>query len=476
MKNEIIGRQKEQEILRNLYSSKEPELVAVIGRRRVGKTFLVKTVYADLIDFEATGIRDAEGKEQLQNFTLRLNETFHKGEPVLSPSNWLEAFHQLGAALDRLRKRKKRVIFLDELPWFDARKSGFLRGFSYFWNSWANNRNIVVVICGSAATWMIERVVNDTGGLHNRITKQIHLEPFTLGETEQYLKRRNNHFTRYQIAQIYMAVGGIPHYLKEIEPSQSVVQNIDRMCFSKQGILSDEFNRLYASLFSNAEKHIEVIRSLAQKRQGMTREAVAQASKIPNGGGLTKVLEELEQSGFIASYFPLGKKKKEKIFRLTDEYSLFYLQFIEQHRYQGGNIWQHLSQTPAYKTWSGYAFEGICMKHLDAIKQALGISGIYTFAASYHKKGTATEEGIQIDMLFDRNDHTINLFEIKFYNQPFTLTKEYADRLQAVLWQFQRETQTTKHVNWVFVSTFGLVQNQHSVGLVMKSLTLEDLF
>jgi uncharacterized protein len=215
---------------------------------------------------------------------------------------------------------------------------------------------------------------------------------------------------------------------------------------------------------------------LAQKKQGMTRLELLTKSKIKDGGGLTKVLEELGQSGFIAEYFPFGKKKKEKIYRICDEYSLFYLQFIEQNRYQGGKIWHHLSQTAAYKSWTGYAFEGICLKHIERVKEALSIAGIYSFAASFYKKGTDEEEGLQIDMLLDRNDQTINLFEIKFYNKSFVMTKEYAAEMRQILGNFQETTKTTKHVNWIFISTFGLTTNMHSLGLITQSLTLDDLF
>jgi uncharacterized protein len=323
---------------------------------------------------------------------------------------------------------------------------------------------------------MIQQVVNDKGGLHNRITKHIHLEPFTLAETEAYLQSRNAFFDRYQIIQIYMALGGVPHYLKEIDGSKSAIQNIDTLCFSKKGLLSDEFNRLYPSLFAKADNHITVIRTLVKKKQGMTRNELVEMSQLPNGGGLTKILEELGQSGFITEFFPFGKKKKEKVYRLSDEYSLFYLQFIEQHRYQSGNIWQSLSQSPAYKAWSGYAFEGICLKHIGQIKQALSIAGIYSMASSFYKKGTTEDEGVQIDMVLDRNDHTINLFEIKFYNKPFTITKEYAEALRQTLWQFQDNTKTSKQVNWVFITTFGLMPNQYAAGLVTNVLTMNDLF
>lgn len=476
MSASIVGRKEEQKILAQALQAQEAELIAITGRRRVGKTFLVTSVYHDHFAFELTGVQNGLLEAQLQNFTDQLTEFAKPKMPIKPPQTWSDAFRLLRDYLQTEGLNTRKVLFFDELPWLSGQKSGFLEAFGYFWNSWASRQNVVIVICGSAASWIIQRVVNDRGGLHNRITKRIDLEPFTLAETDTYLQSNGIFFDKYQIVQLYMAMGGIPHYLKEIDPALSAVQNIDKICFSKKGLLSDEFNRLYPSLFANADNHITVVRTLSQKKQGMTRSQISELGKLPNGGGLSKLLEELVQSGFISDYFPLGKKKKEKLYRLTDEYSLFYLQFIERHRFQGGNIWQHLSQTPTYKTWSGYAFESICLKHVDRIKQALGISGIYTFAASFHKKGTDTEEGAQIDMVFDRNDHTINLFEIKFYNKPFTISKDYAEQLRQTLWQFQTETKTLKQVNWIFITTFGLVSNAHALGLVAKTLTLEDLF
>ena len=472
----IVGRKEEQAILTKALQSSEAELIAVTGRRRVGKTYLVTSVYQARFAFELTGVQNGLLASQLQNFTDQLTQFAKPKLPIKPPQTWSEAFRLLREYLQNEGFKDKKMLFFDELPWLSGQKSGFLAAFGYFWNSWASRQKLVIVICGSAASWMIQKVVNDRGGLHNRITKRVHLEPFTLNETEAYFQSKNIIFDKYQIVQLYMAMGGIPHYLKEINPAFSAVQNIDAICFSKQGLLSDEFNRLYPSLFANADNHITVVRTLSQKKQGMTRSQISEIGKLGNGGGLSKVLEELIQSGFISDYFPFGKKKKEKLYRLTDEYSLFYLQFIERHRFQGGNIWQHLSQTPAYKTWSGYAFESICLKHVERIKQALGISGIYTLAASFHKKGTDTDEGAQIDMVFDRNDRTINLFEIKFYNKPFTISKDYAEQLRQTTWNFQAETKTVKQISWVFITTFGLVPNAHALGLIAKTLTLDDLF
>ena len=473
---ELIGRKEEIEILQSALKSNEAEMVSVIGRRRVGKTFLINNVFDKNIVFSMTGIQYSPMEEQLRNFSYQLNEYAKTKIPYKVPKDWLEAFQILISFLKKKLKGEKRVVFFDELPWIATPRSGFLRGLSFFWNSWAVQENIVVVICGSAASWMIKKVVHHKGGLHNRITKRIILDPFTLSETEKYLLSRKIRFDRYHILQMYMTMGGIPHYLKEIKGGKSATQNIDQICFSKTGLLKDEFTKLYASLFSNPENHIAVIRILSKKRKGLTRKEIVKYGKIPEGGSIQRVLEELEQSGFISIYLPFGKKKKEKLFRLTDEYSLFYLQFIEGKIFKEKQIWEKLSQTQACKTWSGYAFESICLKHISAIKKALRISGVYTEASSYVKKGTAEEKGLQIDLLIDRNDHVINLFEIKFYNNTYTITKKEAEELRNKMGLFQRVTKTRKQIFWSFITTFGLEENMYSLDLMNQSLTMNDLF
>ncbi|MEZ4886440.1 MAG: ATP-binding protein [Chitinophagales bacterium] len=476
MKKTLVGREEEKRILRKALESDEAEMVSIIGRRRVGKTFLIKTVYKDHLDFEITGLQNAPKTEQLQNFAYRLGEASNLSLPVKIPVNWLEAFMLLINYLKNIDSEKRKVVFLDEIPWLATHKSGFLRGLSFFWNSWAVDQNIVVVICGSAASWMIQKVIHHRGGLHNRVTKNIFLEPFTLLETELYLNSRNIYFERYQIIQIYMAIGGIPHYLKEIEGGKSATQNIEQICFSKKGLLQDEFLKLYPSLFSHAENHIAVIRALGQQKQGLTRQQIIEGAKISAGGTIQRVLKELVQSGFISDYQPFGKKKKEKLYRLTDEYSLFYLQFIEGKKHEGKDLWHHISQTQNYKTWSGYAFESICLKHIPQIKKALGISGIYAVSYSFYKKGTDEEKGTQIDLLIDRKDQTINLVEIKFYNEIFSLSKSYAEILSTKKSVFRATTKTRKQIFMVLITTFGLKHNKHSLGLIDSVLTMDDLF
>lgn len=476
MESPLIGRKPEIEILKKALASGEAEMVAVYGRRRVGKTFLIKSVYQRQIVFEITGIQHAPYEEQMQNFVLQVNKYASNTVPVQSPKNWLEAFSLLTILLEKKADGQKQVVFFDELPWLAAGKSAFLRGFSYFWNSWAVNQNIIVVICGSAASWMIQNVVNDTGGLYNRITRRIHLSPFTLSETKAFLESRTVRMDLYQVIQVYMAMGGIPHYLKEIAPHKSAIQNINDICFSPNGLLRDEFLQLYHALFVHADNHVAVIRALASKKLGLPRKQIIEVSKLPNGGGMTKILKELTQSGFISVFRPFGKSKKEQLYRLTDAYSLFFLHFMENRPYEGPDMWNLLSQGQSFKSWSGYAFENICLLHIPQIKKALGISGVHTTSSSFYQKGSDNAKGAQIDLIIDRNDHVINLCEIKFHQEAFAITKSYAETLRQKMGIFRQSTKTRKHLVWTFITSYGIHENQHSRSLNVQAITMEELF
>jgi uncharacterized protein len=475
MEKNIVGRTEEIKVLGETLLSQEAEMVAIFGRRRIGKTFLISTVYEKEIVFELSGTQGGSLKQQLKNFRDELSIQYKTPFPMEIPEDWLGAFQILKQYLISLESPEKKVIFFDEVPWLAGHKSGFLEAMGYFWNSWASRQNIVLVICGSAASWMIRRIVHDKGGLHNRITKRIHLQPFTLSETENFLQSRGVFFDRFQLLHLYMAMGGVPQYLKEVKPNLSAIQNIDKICFANGGLLQDEFSKLYGALFSNADRHIAIIRALAQKWKGMDRDEILQKTKLDSGGGTTTLLEELEQSGFIMSYQPFGKKQRDKIYRLTDSYSLFYLQFIENNSNEEG-IWLQLSQSQKFKSWSGYAFENLCLAHLSQIKKALGISGIFTSSSIFYKKQTADLGGTQIDLVLDRKDHVINLFEMKFYEEEFIPTKNFADNLREKRLIFKTYTNTKKQISWVMLSAYGIKPNQHSVGLVNHVLTMDDLF
>ena len=443
----LVGRKKEIAILEEALTSPKAEMIALIGRRRVGKTFLIDTIYKDQIVFKQTGVRNAPNEAQLRTFTRSLEQL--ADEKIEEPRDWLDAFFLLRKHLKTsISTKKKVVLFFDELPWLATPNSNFLDYLGHFWNDWAYKQNIAIVICGSASSWIIQKVINDKGGLHNRVTRYLHLKPFTLRETETYLQTKHCTFTKYQIVQMYMAFGGVPLYLEEIKRGKSAVQNINDICFSDTGLLKNEFNRLYAALFENANDHIAIIRALAAKKKSLSRKEIIKTAKVANGSSTTRVLEELEQSDFILAYHPFKKKKKDKIYRLIDEYSLFFLRFIENTAYEGEGTFLQLSDKQAFKIWCGYAYEGICMKHVPQIKKALGVGGVYTSTYSYLKTATAEEKGVQIDMLIERADRVINLFEIKFYATEFSFTKAYAVQLRERLHLFNRLSKTRSHV-WI---------------------------
>jgi uncharacterized protein len=476
MKQSMTGRKEELAILKKALLSDEPEMVAVLGRRRVGKTYLIRHAYADRIDFDLTGIQKGTTRQQLQNFAERLTMYAKPLFPFQRPANWFQAFQMLVTWLESTPKEEKRVIFLDELPWLATRKSDFIKALGYFWNSWASLQNICVVICGSAASWMIANIVRDRGGLHNRITRRVHLSPFTLSETEAFFLSRNVHLERYHILLIYMALGGIPHYLKEVEGGKTAAQNIDYICFSQNALLNDEFSQLYPALFDNPEVHIKIVRTLAQTWQGLSRNDLIDVAQLQNSGNTTRALEELVSSGFLSTYYAFGKKKKDLRYRLTDEYSLFYLKFIEENQGSGQGGWLTISQTQSWKSWSGYAFENLALCHIAQIKKALGISGIYTEASSFYQKGTEQQQGVQIDLLIDRNDHAINLCELKFYNSEIVVTKSMAKDLRIKKSLFQAATQTNKQIFMTLISPFSVLPNEHSIGLLDNSLGMDVFF
>jgi len=474
----IIGREEETAILERLKKSNFPELLAIYGRRRVGKTYLIKTYYASNIKFECSGQTNASKEEQLVNFVRRLNKSFPSGEFLVTPRSWQEAFWQLQECLENLKGTDKKVLFFDELPWLDSHKSGFLSAFGYFWNTYASQRSdLLVVICGSAASWMIKKVVNNKGGLHNRITQRIRLLPFTLKETEEYLKYRNITIDHYQLLQLYMVLGGVPHYLNAVERGRSAQQNIEKICFAKDGLLANEFDNLYAALFTFPARHIQVIHALAKKNRGLTRNELAAAAKIFTGGTLTNVLDELAESGFIEKIYPFKKKTKESLYRLADEFSLFYFRYMNNNDkdYKEGQ-WLSQSNTPEYLSWCGYAFENICLRHVSRIKKALGISGVLSSQSSWYKAGDKKNKGAQIDLLIDRNDQCINVCEIKFCNSSFTIDKKYAASLQEKLMVFRQEAKVTKALFKTLITTFGVADNEYKVQAVDCEITMKDFF
>ena len=475
---EIIGRIEEKKILEQTLKSPEAELIAVYGRRRVGKTYLIRKTFAKNLIFEFSGVHNAPLKDQLINFRNTLADYLKLPVPPAVPVNWTDAFGMIKNYAEPLLKKGKCVIFLDEFPWLSSAKSGFLPAFEYFWNSWGTKQNnLVLTICGSAASWMIQNIVNDKGGLHNRITKKIRLLPFTLAETGEYLRYLNVNLNHYQITQLYMAIGGIPQYPKEVKPGQSATQNIDRICFTKDGVLESEFKNLYRSLFAEADKHIAVVRALAAKPEGLTRKQIISECGLTSGGRATELIEELTESGFISAYLPFQKTSRDSIYKLSDEYSRFYLKFIENNRATGAGTWVKLSAAPSWRSWSGTAFESICLKHTKEIKAALGISGVHTEESAWRYASPGKgKSGAQIDLLLDRQDFCISICEMKFSTTEFTIDKAYAAELESKCNVFKAKTNTPKTLFLVMITTFGTKDNSYKTGLVQNDIVLDDLF
>lgn len=476
----IVGRISEQRILSQKLISNNPELIAIYGRRRVGKTYLIRTALKDNIVFEMTGIHDASLADQLKNFSLALGQAIKSPAPLAIADSWLQAFFDLDRyLLDKLDADKSSVIFFDEFPWIHTPRSNFLRAFDHWWNSSGTKRqNLKVVICGSAASWMIERIFNDRGGLHNRVTQRIRLLPFTLGETEAFLKYIGVALDHYQILQLYMAMGGIPYYLQHIVPGESAAQIIDRLCFTENGILKTEFKNLYESLFTNFDQHEKVIRALAKKGKGLTRHEIIEECNFTTGGSTSKMLKELEESGFITPYVPFGKTVNESIYKLTDEYSLFYQRFIENEKSSGTGTWLRRAGTPSYKSWSGFSFESVCHKHTVQIKRALGIEGVLTEESywRYQPAKNSDQSGAQIDLLLDRQDRCINICEMKFAGDEFVIDKKYANELDNKVNIFRSQTGTKKTLFLTLVTTYGVKRNDYYIGRILGEVVMKDLF
>jgi uncharacterized protein len=470
---ELTGRIKELAQLKQIHQADASAFVAVYGRRRVGKTFLLRQAFDNKFDFYLTGLANASTAQQLNSFYFAMMAIDSTAWQRVGPNNWLEAFQQLIALLEK-NKQKKKVIFLDELPWLDTAQSGFIPALEHFWNSWASARtDIIMLVCGSAAAWMINTLINNTGGLHNRVTHRMRVQPFSLHECELFFQSRKAVFDRYQIIVLYMVLGGIPFYLDQVDTSQSAAQNINRLCFEPDGLLRSEFDNLYRSLFNKAEKHVAVIEALGKKNKGLTRREIIQMAAISDGGGLTRILNELEESNFIRRYAPYGGKDKNGLYQLTDCYSLFYLKWIRGSSDLDANTWINQLDSPAQHAWSGYAFEQVCLAHIPQIKKALGISGVQTVTSSWISRNE--QKGAQVDLVIDRRDQVINICEMKFSINKFTIDKKYADELKNKLSVFKAETKTKKALFLTMITSFGLAKNSYA-SFVQNELTMDILF
>jgi AAA+ ATPase superfamily predicted ATPase len=468
MSRKIVGREIEKEKLEEALNSHRSELIAIYGRRRVGKTYLIREFFSKNIAFSFTGLRNGTRPDQIENFMIELREASNKFQGE-EPQNWLQAFHILKKYLKGIKEtKKKKVIFIDEFPWVDTLRSGFLPAFENFWNTYCTTRSdLIVVVCGSAASYMIKKIIQNRGGLHNRITRKIKLEPFKLTEVHEFLLFKGINLPQIEILKIYMALGGVAEYLEHIRTGDSSVTAIDRICFQNGAQLEHEYDEVFKSLFEEGSYHEQIIRALSKgRKKGMTRDEILNSLGLSSGGQFSKSLNELIESGFVEQYKSYRSNRKTTLFRIFDEFCLFHLQFIAPFK---GNAWTQLFTKNEYITWCGYSFEMICYKHFDSIKRGLKCDQI---DSSYY---SWSNENAQIDLVIDRNDNIVNLCEIKFYNDVFTIDSGYAAKLRNKETQFQTDTKTRKGISTVMLTTWGIT-GTHRIGLVTKSLTMECLF
>jgi hypothetical protein len=484
---EIIGRIREKRLLKNYLEKDNPEFLVVFGRRRAGKTFLVREFFGGDFCFYCTGLESERAEVQLKSFHEALNK--YGSEPFSYKDNWFDAFTQLTRLVETAPSGQKKVIFLDETPWMDTHKSGFLTGLEYFWNSFASSRpDVLLIVCGSATSWIVKKLFRNTGGLYNRVTKQMHIRPFTLYECEQFFRERDVAINRYEITESHMVFGGNPYYLDYFEKGLSFAQNVDQLCFSENAPLKYEFDRLYGTLFDDPGGHIDVVRALARKKSGLTRTELLADSGYSNGGGFSRILSELAESDFIRRYPAFSKKSRDAAYRLVDPFTLFYLHFMDK-KSTDTSYWSHNITDPSHRAWAGLAFEQVCFLHIEQIKAALGISGVHTEISAWRGKGAASRDGqrpdhgrgerepsgAQVDLVIDRRDQVVNLCECKYSIHEFTVTKEYERALRNKIAVFAEETGALKALHTTMITTYGVKRNEYS-GIVQSEVTMDDLF
>lgn len=471
----IVGREKQQQELLELLQSDESQFCAIYGRRRVGKTFLVKETFNGQFAFQHTGLSNATKEEQLSEFRESLRSAGMRRCKM--PKTWFEAFHLLEQHLSTFPQGKK-IVFIDELPWLDTPKSRFVSALEHFWNGWANMRNdIVLIVCGSATSWIIDNIINNHGGLHNRLTNQIYLQPFTLHECELYLRAMNIRLSQKDIVEAYMIFGGVPYYWSYLHRGESLSQNIDRMFFALDAPLQNEFEKLFRSLFKKSDIYIRIVKSLTERRAGLLREQILQLVKTDDNEIFQKALKELEQCGFIRKYNMLDFKSKNSLYQLIDNFTLFHFQHIETNQPHDDHYWSNLQFSGRYNAWAGLAFERVCLLHTQQIKQALGISGIRSNVYSWTYKPASGEpyEGFQIDMLIDRDDRIINICEMKYTDEEYIVTADVDRQIRQRISRFIARSATRKAIHPILITTYGLSSNGYA-SVFQRTITMDDLF
>lgn len=478
----IVSREPEKIILNSMLKSGRPEFLAIYGRRRVGKTFLINEYFKKkkCAYFKITGQQKGAYKTQLKHFADSVQNLLELEFEIKPPDNWDDAFRDLTKHIKKIREPV--ILFFDELPWLVTSRSGLLPAMFYQWNTeWVYMNNVKLVVCGSATSWMLKNIVHGKGGKHSRLTQRINLQPFSLSESKQFLRHKRIKLDDYQLTTLYMALGGIPKYLELVNPGESATQAIDRICF--EGLLLDEFDDLFDSLFKQPEYYEAVIRYLAEHPSGVSYNELAKAVKQSSGGVFTGRLYELAQTSFIQEFTPYGMKTKP-YYRISDEYSFFYLTWIYGKKTAIQHVtryWSKQSKTQAAISWKGNTFEIVCLKHITEIIKILDLGDYVTWVGGWRYVPSASnntsnnEKGAQIDLLIERSDNAITLCEIKFYSDQFSISKDYAKKLKDKIQVFRERTKTKKQIFLCLITSHGMKPNKYSNDLVDAHVMLSQI-
>jgi AAA+ ATPase superfamily predicted ATPase len=472
----IFGRDRELSLFEQIEENSMSEFVAVYGRRRIGKTYLVHEYFKNhKFFFEFIGTKNSPAKIQIKNFYREIKRKWNS-KVSEEPRDWSEALSLLVDLIEMQSVKKtdeKKIIFFDELPWLASKKSGFIEALEYLWNSFLSKRaDVILVVCGSSANWMISQIVNNKGGLHNRLTRPpIAMMPFTLRETQRYLKTKAIDVNPQQIAEFYMVTGGVAYYLNQIQRGETSAQFINRTFFMIAGELRNEFERLFQSLFDHFEIHVKIVKCLAQHPFGLSQKDLIEYLGINSGGTFTKILTELEKSDFIRFTPQLGNKRKEGIYRLIDEYTLFYLTWIQPlaRTFQDRIYWQKQVGKPRYNSWLGYAFENLCFKHSEELVSALGISGLTTQIYGYRTPK------VQIDLVIERSDKALNLCEMKYTGEPYEMSASEVEKLKTRKTGALANIKRNVQVFITLVTLFPAKKNKYYLSIIDNEINLVNL-
>lgn len=483
MKELIIARKEEQRVLQSLKNENTAQFLAVYGRRRVGKTFLIREFFEDSFSFKHTALSplelrdinpDALYKAQLAEFKKSLVRYGHNNDNPIA--DWFEAFDRLRELIESKRTRERAIVFIDEMPWLDTPRAGFISALEHFWNDYGSGKhNLLLIVCGSSTTWMLDKLIHNQGGLYGRTTKEMHIHPFTLSECEEYYKSRGIMMDRYDILQSYMILGGVAYYMSYMEKGRSLAQNIDSLFFCQGGRLEDEYNKLFTSLFGENDKYQKIVEFLSKNRYGATQDEIANAVGMSRGGTLSKMIKALVKSDLVISYYDFKGSNKEAYYKLSDLFCLFYLNFVRKHPTTNQTFWQDNQNSPKLNAWRGLAFEGVCFVHQNEIRHALGIGGVHTEIYPWRNESTTAGKGAQIDMIIDRADRVMNVCEMKFTIGEFTIDKNYDAALRNKIATVMELTRGRRNPQMTLITTYGLKDNQYS-NRIQRIVTMNDLF